>query len=295
MQDMRRLILGFLLLANLAGAADISVTTWNLKWFPSGVANRRDERAEAKRIEAVARVMRQLGSDIFVFQEVRDEESIKRLIAASGADYRPAIVSRFKDGFGVGWQQIAIIAKRDARLAFAEGWSSRGKIDPPRGFAFALFDWEGQSVAIYGVHLKSNLVRGDPLREAQSNIYKREVSAQQLIEHLGSVEKLVGAKPEQVIVAGDFNTSPDEPSYVSEGTLGYFSEAGFINPILDLPRSERVTLPGEGRYPPVTFDYLLYRGRGEVARIGVLKTYESDHRPVTIRIASAPRPNTSAD
>lgn len=282
---MRRLIFFFLLFANLASADGLSVTTWNLKWFPSGIANRRDEATELKRTEAIAQAMRRMNSDIFVFQEVRDEESIKRLIAASGSEYHIAIVSRFKDGFGVGWQQIAILAKRNAKLAFAEEWKSRGVVDPPRGFSFALFDWDGQLVAVYGVHLKSNLVRGDPVREAQANIYKREIAAQQLIEHLGSIEKLVGAKPEHVIVTGDFNTCTDEPLYVSEGTLDYFTDVGFSNSILALPKSKRITLPGEGRYPPVTFDYILYRGNGIINKIEVSETTESDHRPVSVQIS----------
>jgi endonuclease/exonuclease/phosphatase family metal-dependent hydrolase len=266
-------------------AAELSVTTWNLKWFPSGLANRRDEKVESQRIDAIAQKIRGLDSDILVLEEVRDEESINRLISAIGRpDYRIAIVSRFNDGFGVGWQQIAIVAKKQARMAFSEAWVSRGVVDPPRGYAFALFEWGGETVAVYGVHLKSNLTRGDPVRETQTNIYKRELAAQQLIEHLGQIGGKIGGMPQHVMVCGDFNTSPVDLRFASEGTLREFTDSGFSNPIMALSADKRVTLPGEGRYPPATFDFILYRGIGSIKDVRISDFHESDHRPVTVSI-----------
>ena len=56
MQDMRRLILFLVVLAmaQLAVAGEFKITTWNLKWFPSGVANRKDPTVESARIAAAA-------------------------------------------------------------------------------------------------------------------------------------------------------------------------------------------------------------------------------------------------
>ncbi len=284
MQNLRRLILFFaaIFAATSAHAGGLRITTWNLHWFPSGIANRRNLDHEQTRIAAAAEVIRKLDPDILVLQEVRDEVAAGALLnaVAQGA-YHIAIVSRFREGGGIGWQQLVIAAKRPAAVAFAEPWKGANRVDPPRGFVYAEFDWDGRGISVYGVHLKSNLVRGGGERERQLNILKRELAADQLLTHTKDMALRIKGGAAIVIVAGDFNTTPDSAQFASEGTLSKFSRAGFDNPLLGLPASERATIRGGSGYSPATFDFVLVRG---TAVEGVFRTESSvsDHMPVTL-------------
>jgi hypothetical protein len=95
-----------------------------------------------------------------------------------------AICSAFKGGK----QQEAIIAKIPAQAAWSESWKSMDGIDPPRGFAFAWFKIGNEDIAVYSVHLKSNLItRGDRDADTAKNIRKREVAIAQLLTHIRDV------------------------------------------------------------------------------------------------------------
>jgi endonuclease/exonuclease/phosphatase family metal-dependent hydrolase len=288
-QDMRRLtLLLFVIWAAQLFAADaIKITTWNLKWFPSGVANRKDPTVETVRIAQEAAVLRDIDPDIVLLQEVRDEDSAERLFEAIAPQrYQLAIVSRFNEGATVGWQQLVIAAKFPAKAAFARRWKTSGLVDPPRGFAYAVFQMGRQTVAVCSVHLKSNLTRGDTFRQTQLNILKRELAAQQLVEQLRGLAADTVIQPEVIVVGGDFNTSPDDLRFASEKTLRIFSDAGFVNPIMTLLPDRRITIPGDGHYPPATFDHILVR-QTKVPKAIVTPSPVSDHWPVTITLEAS--------
>jgi endonuclease/exonuclease/phosphatase family metal-dependent hydrolase len=178
---------------------------------------------------------------------------------------------------------VAILAKQSADGAWAEIWKSKGTVDPPRGFAFAVIPFGKNQVGFYSVHLKSNLVRGDAERQNQLNILKRELAAEQLVDHSVKMKKDypgVGG----FVVAGDFNTNRDQDLFVSERTLEIFESARFTDPLRELPLASRVTHPGTGRYPDATFDYVLAKGLKQKGAVDILPNTISDHRPVTTEL-----------
>jgi endonuclease/exonuclease/phosphatase family metal-dependent hydrolase len=266
-------------------AFEWKVTTWNLEWFPSGKPNFRDAKIEAERTDAAAKVLRELDPDIILLQEVRDEAAMEALCAKICRGHQVVVVSRFKQGNRISEQQQAILAKFPAKAAYWKEWTTRQLVNPPRGYAFALFEpKEGPAVAVYSLHLKSNAMGRDvPDRAKQEtlNRLQRELGAQQLIEHLREIEALPDLAPKAAIVGGDFNTDPTQKRFAEERTLPLFAEAGFRFPILDLPIAQRTTIPGKGRYPDTTFDYLLFRGLKEKGKPMIVPTEISDHRPVT--------------
>jgi endonuclease/exonuclease/phosphatase family metal-dependent hydrolase len=302
MQDLRRLGLSIVsLLALLFGgwqqgrAETIRVTTWNLEWFPSGVANRRLPEHEEKRIREAAHAIAIINPDVLLLQEIRDWDSCQKLADAikavsapsSGSsagplEYHVAICSAFKEANTVGWQQVAILSKTPAQAAWASEWTTSGVVDPPRGYAFAVLRFGGRDFGFYSVHLKSNLVRGDDEKQRQLNILKRELSAEQLIEHSKAVGRPFPQGIKGFVIGGDLNTNRDE--FVSERTLGVFEQAGFVDPFATLPLSSRVTHPARGRYPDTTFDYILAKGLRHVGTPEILKTSLSDHLPVTAEL-----------
>jgi len=220
---------------------------------------------------------------VLVIQEIRDLKTCKRLAEAClPLNLEVLVCSAFKEGFGEspGQQQVAILSKSSADGAWAEKWKTVGVVDPPRGFAFAVIPFEKAQIAVYSVHLKSNLVKGNSDRENQLNILKRELAAEQVVSHstamLKDYSRLSG-----FIAAGDFNTNRDQDLFVSEKTLQTFKEAGYLDWSAALPRKERVTHPGSGKYPDATFDYIFSKGLKQKGATEILHTKVSDHRPVT--------------
>src|SRR5450432_3862460 len=110
-------------------AETLRVTTWNLKWFPSGKANLRDPVEEPKRIAEAARILRSLAPDVVLLQEVRDWETCEQLVSSlQPLKYQILVCSAFRDGGQIGWQQEAIIAKLPAQASWSESWKGKGRV-----------------------------------------------------------------------------------------------------------------------------------------------------------------------
>ena len=276
---------------------DVLVTTWNMKWFPSGIADlRNDEVAERKTILGAGRLLsdvfreqtRKSSADVIVLaQEVRDAETMTNYVSAAGIKGLKVVsVSHFRDGDVPIWQQVAILSTLPVLDAGYATWAKGIGVSIPRGFAYALLDGGKEGpIACFSLHLKSNLNRSGSDVEGQKNIYKREASAAQI---LAVVRKMRDAFPDRelrVVVGGDFNTNDDDLEYVSEATLRSFYGAHFRSCFRDLRRDQKVTRLGTNGFPDMTFDYILYRG---FDRIVSRKIYPgpplSDHNLVALRL-----------
>jgi endonuclease/exonuclease/phosphatase family metal-dependent hydrolase len=285
---MRRVIIFLFLLGSLLSAKEISITTWNLEWFPAGNSKGvATPEVESKRIEDAAAALRELDSDIIVLQEVRDYEACDALAKAISPAYQVLVCTAFKSGFGgaKGLQQVAILSKYPAQSCWSEDWKTFGKVDPPRGFAFAHINIDGKNIAVYGVHLKSNLIMGgDKFKINQINILKRELASEQVIAHYKMLPKTLGHSFDAVIVAGDFNTNKDQLSFASEKTLQIFEENEFASGFESASPQQRITHPSKGVYPDATFDYIFVRGSKEkILKPSISKYQVSDHLPVTTK------------
>ena len=287
MQDLRRLAhVALLLAAVLAsrGEPGIRIATWNMRNFPSGSYNLRHPDLEPGRIRQAAAVVQEIQPDVLVLQEIRDDETCQRLAAESGlTNLAVAVCSQFRDEFGVvSFQQLAILTRLPVVSAWAERWKAESNVSPPRGFVSAIVRWNGAKVAVYGVHMKSNLVIAGGEKEAQLNILRREVSARQLLAHLTHGQTNEQLRAMHAVVAGDFNTNRDNPLFVSECTLDVFEVGGFTNCFRGLAPEQRVTYLSDGRYPPATFDYVLFKGMVLGHGPKLVETSISDHAAVWV-------------
>ena len=302
-QDVRRLTLkrAFLLCCALAwmpyAHGDVLVTTWNMKWFPSGIADlRNDEEAERRTIVSAGGLLsdvfreqtRRSGADVIVLaQEVRDAETMTNYVNAAGIKGLKVVsVSDFRDGDVPIWQQVAILSTLPVLDAGFATWAKGIGVSIPRGFAYALLDGGKEGpIACFSLHLKSNLNRSGTDVEGQKNIYKREASAAQVLAVVRKMRDGLPGKELRVVVGGDFNTNDDELEYVSEATLRSFYGAHFRSCFRDWRKQQKVTRPGTNGFPDMTFDYILYRG---FARIVSRKIYPgqpvSDHNLVALRL-----------
>jgi endonuclease/exonuclease/phosphatase family metal-dependent hydrolase len=288
---MRGLI--FALIAFFAAAAGSSgdvfrVTTWNMQWFPSGTSHRLDPDEEGKRIAEATAVLKAINPDVALLQEVRDWDTCEKLVASlQPSKYYVAVCSAFRDRVGgqIGWQQEAIISKIPAQAAWSESWKASGKVDPPRGFAFAAVRFGGIDIGFYSIHLKSNLTRGNDQVRSQFNILKRELASEQITTHVEDLQRRLMPTVKVVVIGGDFNTNRDETLFASEKTLDALRAAGFKDAFSDTPAlKDRVTHPANGKYPDTTFDYLFMKGAEPAANPKFIPVSISDHRPVTCDI-----------
>jgi endonuclease/exonuclease/phosphatase family metal-dependent hydrolase len=284
--------LAFLLVGSALGEspepAKIRITTWNLEWFPSGSPKDAPPKQQNQRIKEAADVLRAINPDIVLLQEVQDYNACARLgEAIAPGMYHVAICSAFKEPFqkGLGKQQVAILSKYQAQVAWAEPWKSINGVDPPRGFAFAWFKIASEDIGVYSVHLKSNLItHGDTETETAKNIRKREVAITQLVVHVHDVIEATMLAIKGIVIGGDFNTNQDQEMFAAEKTLDSLIGAGYQSGFEALPLSQRVTHPGNHGFPDATFDFLFTRDL-EASPPSVTQTNASDHWPVTRSLA----------
>lgn len=291
------MLFGFALVWSICCRGDVLITTWNMKWFPSGKADlRNDEEMERTTIatagkissEAIKDQLRKAKADLIVLaQEVRDAEVMSNYVNAVGIDGLKVVsVSNFKDGDVPIWQQVAIMSTLPVIDSGYATWARGAGVSIPRGFAYALFDGGADGpIVCFSVHLKSNMNRTGTDIENQKNIYKREAASAQI---LAAVRKMRGKLPNdqlRVVVGGDFNTNDDNLEYVSESTIRAFYGAHFRSCFRDLKKNQKITYLAANGFPDETFDYILYRG---FERIISRRIYPgqpvSDHNLVALRL-----------
>jgi endonuclease/exonuclease/phosphatase family metal-dependent hydrolase len=86
------------------------------------------------------------------------------------------------------------------------------------------------------------------------------------------------------VIAGDFNTDPTDPRFAEEKTFEMLRRK-FEWAWENVPLSERVTLPANGRYPDASFDGFLVRGAQVLSCKAIPIQEVSDHLPAILTIA----------
>jgi endonuclease/exonuclease/phosphatase family metal-dependent hydrolase len=262
----------------------ITVAFWNLQWFP-GRRPRASRAEESRQIKAVHRDIAQLNADIIGLEEVRDFARAGVAIAHLPC-FKVDVCANFPAREGQAEaQQIAIASRLPPLSAWAEEWKRAGAMTPPRGFAFAAYQFAPrQLILVYAVHLKSN--RGD-IRE---NILIRQESLRQLRSHMNAMEAAYGRLGAITwIVGGDFNTSLDDQRFVAETTLRTLMNNGFAWAWQNVPVASRTTLPPDRDFPPACFDHIFYRG-ATLRKAWVANTsgQSSDHHAVAATLDLPP-------
>lgn len=259
-----------------SGTSQITVSFWNVQWFPGRRPNA--SRAEENRqIKAVHADLSQLNSDIIALEEVRDYEHAA-LAVKPLSGFKVDVCSTFPPREGQNEaQQVAIASHLPCLSAWSELWKPTGAIVPPRGFSFAAYQLAPhQLVLVYALHLKSN--RG----EIHEDMRIRETSMQQLLVHMKAMNTAYGKLGALTwIVGGDFNTAPDEPRFSSEKTIPMLRADGFRWSWESLPFNSRISVPADLRYPAASFDHIFYRDATLVkAWVANTSPQSSDHRAV---------------
>jgi endonuclease/exonuclease/phosphatase family metal-dependent hydrolase len=233
----------------------VTVAFWNIQWFPGRRPNA-TRREESRQIKAVHNDVVQLNADVIGLEEVRDFARASIAIAPL-AGFKVDVCANFPAREGQGeTQQVAIASRLQPLSAWAEEWKSAGAMTPPRGFAFAAYEFAPrQLLLVYALHLKSN--RGD-IRE---DIPIRQESIRQLRSHMDAMQAAYGKLGSIAwVIGGDFNTSLDDNRFAREATLRALINNGFSWSWQNVPATSRETLPSGRDFPAACFDHIFYRG-----------------------------------
>ena len=279
--------------AALAGdrtTRQVSVTFWNVQWFP-GHKPGAGVRAQNNHVALVLPVVQRLNPDVLGLEECGDASAARRLTDGMSG-FRVDACTEFTRAPNdePSRQQVVLCSRLPLLIA---GWQRfqadpRGLV-PRRGFAFAAYQSSpGEVLLVYGLHLKSN-VEDEPGGEV-TNTAMREESMRQVLLHQRA-EAAACAKWGRVrlaVVGGDMNTSLDDPRFEQETTLRTLlsADGGFLWVWQGIPEPLRLSMPGGGPYPPACFDHIFYKGTGVrlvAAAIEPTARNVSDHHPVSAR------------
>jgi endonuclease/exonuclease/phosphatase family metal-dependent hydrolase len=152
-------------------------------------------------------------------------------------------------------------------------------------------EWEGRSIAVYNVHLRS-FGRKRPWRQAQRHLmfspaawraalatYKDDfITRSEDVERLRAI---LASERLPFLVCGDLNSTPHHWTYahLARGLQDTFHRAG---------RGWGATY--HARFPIVRIDYILASPEWRIRRAHVLRGIASDHNPVLADVALRDRP-----
>jgi endonuclease/exonuclease/phosphatase family metal-dependent hydrolase len=282
--------LGLLLWGTVLQAEPIRVISWNLEWFPGREPNPEPSNM-ALQMRRAQRALEELKPDLFLIQEVNGWKPLEELVTAVPG-MQVHTVSRFEDSAA---QQLGIASRLTAEASWSESWQSSPS-SPPRGFAFSAIRLpKGGALLVWTVHLKAN---GG---EAGRNFAKREESSRQLQRHVQDMLAVYSPTgPCSILIAGDWNTSLDDPRFANEATLRDMLLFGLDWGWSQVPFSRRVTLPARGQFGDSCFDHAFIHGLEILETRSVRGLDEvSDHQPLLMvvqpRAAEVPLGSRTAD
>ena len=245
----------------IVALAAVVVGTWNGNWFPSGRAEHRAHPdveeatsfAAAKMLAAGLAESDPSGTNdvILCLHEMRGPRAASNLVARIGRrGLRLVSVSGYRRRDRFDQQQDAIATTLPLVSASWSRWKTAGKETPPRGYALASVVMDHSvTVNVYAVHLKSNY--GATTEDIRAmNRAKRFRAAAELV----AIEK-----GSHVIVAGDMNADKWRKEFAKEKIFSVFEDAGFDNPLAQLPAETRGTHPSKS-YGDSALDYVFVRG-----------------------------------
>ncbi|MEM6460209.1 MAG: endonuclease/exonuclease/phosphatase family protein [Planctomycetota bacterium] len=254
-----------------AAAEAVTIGAYNLEnffdVFDDPFTN--DETADVKprdEIEQIARAIRRLDADVVLLQELENEFALEAMINEflPNEGYRFVAVQRTNSGRGI---NLGVISRLPILELRSHRFQTLTHPDAPgRTWRFArdvmriTVDIGGdRPLEVFNVHLKSNRDGPD---DPNSRLY-RTAEAMRLKE---LIREEVAADPGFLgIAAGDFNsnyeTRPEQPRPWPAMRYLLRPEPDGTQLLTDvhaqLSDRRRVTIPGGGRYPPATFDYIL--------------------------------------
>lgn len=291
----------FFLVSLAASAEEVTVMTYNLEnafdVFDDPYTD--DDGTDAKRSDeliAIAKAIALANADIVVVQELENlamlEGLVRTFLPDGGYDY--IACERGNDGRGI---NLGIISRFPITSITSYRHRTLTHPDAPdRTWQFSrdalqiTLDVHGQRVDVFNMHLKSN--SSSP---GDENSKLRRTAEAMAVKSI--IRGLLAERPDAyILLMGDMNSNlverPEQPRPWPATQHLRAAEPDGSHILLDaheaLSYDQRITIPGDGQYPPAIFDYI-YASPALNAKLladksRVINDPEvvggSDHRPV---------------
>ena len=285
-----------MLLASEVHAAPLRVTTWSMESKGAAQSNGPARESATNRVREASAVLKKLNPDVIILQQIESWQSCDELVKALlPTNYNLVICSSFRDARtgALSRRQVAILAKTKSYISWSEAWKSDGEkaTAAAGGFAFGAVKLGNKNVGIFSVQLGDSALPGvdDPQSTVQRQ--ERELAARQLLRQIAALKNWTANRIDALVVAGDFDTSLDDPQPGDEKTLRLLDDAGLANVFINIPLNQRITFVGKGQRPEATLDYVFTRNADLVERPQISTVAWSEHNPVTCDLdLNAPKP-----
>ncbi|EEF59005.1 endonuclease/exonuclease/phosphatase family protein [Pedosphaera parvula] len=249
-------------------ADTIRLTTWNFAPVLVGATNVSPQQVTEIRLQEAAVMLKNLHPDVILLQQVTDWNSCKKLAQYLKPEtYRVLTCSSFKSAGGA--QQVAILSRNPALIAWSEPWKNRSQSVTAGGFAFAAIRLGNKNVGFFTIQ------QGDA------------ASAKQLLGQIDSFRNWTANRAEAMVIAGNFVDSP-KPAHTNGPRI--LEEAGLVGRAAEIAQNA-------GRKP--AGDYLFLKNAGfanerqissDVLSSRQLITYDLELDPAKIMVAETVRP-----
>lgn len=230
------------------------VATWNVEWL-DGREGRGIRPRSASDYSKLAAVVSEVNADVWTFQEVLDEQAVRRLV---GADWTVYVEDRRAD------QRVAMAVRPGLNATFSEVSDiAVGRSGLRRGVVATV-----DGVDIMGIHLKAGC-QWDPLDQGED--------CETVGRQIEQVEEWLDTRPGTALVIGDWNrqlTGRDDGwRELNDGT-----PQPLVAPLLDASDA----CPGSRHRHPI--DHVVVRGIADsgVRARQVRDAASSDHCPVVV-------------
>jgi hypothetical protein len=265
-------------------AAPIRVTTWDLQPKAAAGTNSASDQVQQSLVQEAAESLKALRPDVILLQGVPAWETCQQLAQALQPEtYQIVVCSSFRDsGAKLLGQQVAILSKAKASLAWSEPWQgSSGSAASAGGFAFAALRLDDKTVGFFSVQFGDGAASSAEERRSAARQQARGESARQLVNQIASLLGWKENRPQAFVVGGDFDTTRDDSVLADESTLSFLEQAGFNNVFAGLPLKKRITFPGDAGRPAATLDYIFTRDAGMVTPALITPSALCQHEAVT--------------
>ncbi len=276
----------WLLLGAGVHAAPLRVTTWSLQPKAS---------LQTNQVQKSAALLKKLNPDVIILQQVENWQSCDELIKElRPRNYSLAVCSSFRDARtgALSREQVAILSKAKSYISWSEGWKGASqKAALPGGFAFAAVRLGNKNVGLFSVQLGDADLSGVDDPHSANQQQAREESTRQLLRQIAALNNWSANRIDALVVAGDFNTGPDDSKLADEKTFALLGDSGLANAFNNVPLEKRITFPGNGQGSEATLDYIFMRNAGLIASPQITPVAWSEHYPVTCELdLNAPKP-----
>jgi hypothetical protein len=222
-------------------ADNLRVTTWNLQ-------PRTAESSGGTHglIQQWAATLTELHPDVILLQGVTDWQTCAQLAAAlKPAEFNIAICSSFRPAQGLagGQPQVAILSKQKAYFSWSAAFQTPGQPASSGGFAFAALQVGRVRVGLFCAEFDAG---SSP-----------EAQVRPLLDQMDAVKRWEANQIQNFVLAATFGHLSKPTSPEVDKTVHLLEEAGFTDPLLQLPPRQRITFVQKAGQAGAAADYVL--------------------------------------